>query len=164
MPSHPRFRALSSTQRAVLVLATVGFLGYFPVASGTVGSLAAIPLFLLTADLQARFPLFALAALALATLLACWIAGRAEDVLQEHDSHAIVLDEVVGYLAATYLLAPTWEHALVAFLLFRVLDVVKLYPAGYIDAHFPGGYGVVLDDVVSGIYANLATRALFLIF
>jgi phosphatidylglycerophosphatase A len=150
-------------RRAVLLLATVGFLGYFPVASGTVGTVAAIPLFLYTAELQRAAPLASVAVLLLLTLAACWIAGEAEKILREHDSHAIVLDEVVGYLAATLLLAPTWGHALVAFVLFRILDVVKLFPAGYIDEHLPGGYGVVLDDVVSGIYANLATRLVFLI-
>jgi phosphatidylglycerophosphatase A len=151
-------------RRAILLLATVGFLGYAPVASGTVGSLAAIPLFLYTASLQRLSPALTVAALAAATLIACWIAGRAEEILQEHDSHAIVLDEVVGYLAATLFLAPSWQHALVAFFLFRALDVVKLFPADYIDERFPGGYGVVLDDVVSGIYANVATRVVFLLW
>jgi phosphatidylglycerophosphatase A len=79
--------------------------------------------------------------------------------LQEHDSHAIVIDEIVGYLAATLFMAPTWENTLLAFLIFRVFDVVKPYPANVIDRSLPGGKGVVLDDVVSGLYANLATRA-----
>ena len=91
---------------------------------------------------------------------ACWVAGRAEAILQEHDSHAIVIDEIVGYLAATLFMAPTWENTLVAFVIFRVFDVIKPFPAGYIDRAVPGGKGVVLDDVVSGIYANLATRIL----
>ncbi len=145
----------------ILFLASVGFTGYFPVASGTVGSLVAIPLFLFSADAQIVSIPLTLAVFALATLVSCWIAGRAEGILREHDSHAIVLDEVVGYMAATLLLSPTWAHAGVAFLIFRVFDIVKPFPAGYIDAHLPGGYGVVLDDVVSGIYANLATRAIF---
>jgi phosphatidylglycerophosphatase A len=93
-------------------------------------------------------------------LLAIWIAGRAETLLQEHDSHAIVIDEIVGYLAATLFMAPTWENTLIAFVVFRVFDVVKPYPAGAIDRGVRGGAGVVLDDVVSGLYANLATRAL----
>ena len=52
---------------------------------------------------------------------------------------------------------------LVAFLIFRALDVIKPYPAGYIDKHFPGGYGVVLDDVVSGFYSNLLVQLLILV-
>jgi len=86
--------------------------------------------------------------------------GIASRLLQEHDSHAIVIDEIVGYLAATLFMAPTWENTLVAFVVFRVFDVVKPYPAGAIDRGVQGGAGVVLDDVVSGLYANLATRAL----
>jgi phosphatidylglycerophosphatase A len=150
--------------RIVLLLATVGGLGYFPVASGTVGSLAAIPLFFWTAGTQQSFPVLTLVMFVVCTLLGCWIAGKAEEVLHEHDSHAIVLDEVLGYLAATLFLAPTWQAALVAFLIFRVFDVLKPFPAGLIDARGPGGYGVVLDDVVSGLYANLATRVVLLLF
>ena len=148
-------------QSVILFLATGGYVGYFPVASGTVGSLIAIPLFLLSAGAQQVSTLLTLGVLALLVYAACLIAGRAETLLQEHDSHAIVIDEIVGYLAATLFLPPTWEHALVAFLIFRIFDVVKPFPAGRIDERMPGGYGVVLDDVVSGIYANIATRIVF---
>jgi phosphatidylglycerophosphatase A len=148
---------------AVLFLATGGFVGYFPVASGTVGSLVAIPFFLLSADAQQISVLATVVVLAALIYGACVIAGQAEQFLQEHDSHAIVIDEIVGYLAATAFLSPTWQHALVAFLIFRVFDVIKPYPASWIDERMQGGYGVVLDDVVSGIYANIATRVVFAI-
>ena len=151
-------------QRVILFFATGGYVGYFPVASGTVGSLVAIPLFLLSADLQRTAPFFTVLALVLLVFAACWIAGKAETILREHDSHAIVLDEIVGYLAATAFLPASWPYAIVAFLIFRIFDVVKPFPAGRIDASMPGGYGVVLDDVVSGIYANLATRIVFSVF
>jgi phosphatidylglycerophosphatase A len=59
-------------------------------------------------------------------------------------------------------LRATWTHALVAFVIFRALDVIKPYPGGYIDKHFPGGYGVVLDDVVSGFYSNFLVQLLIL--
>ena len=74
-----------------------------------------------------------------------------------------MIDEVVGYLAATMFLQPTWVHALAAFVIFRALDVIKPFPAGYIDKNFPGGYGVVLDDVVSGIYSNLLVQLLIVV-
>ncbi|HXQ24292.1 MAG TPA: phosphatidylglycerophosphatase A, partial [Candidatus Acidoferrales bacterium] len=95
-----------------------------------------------------------------AVAAACWIAGQADAYLHEHDSHKIVIDEVVGYLAATLFFTPTWRHALAAFFIFRALDVIKPYPAGHIDQNVPGGAGVVMDDVVSGIYSNLALRVL----
>ncbi|MGD0946509.1 MAG: phosphatidylglycerophosphatase A [Candidatus Binatia bacterium] len=144
----------------ILFLASAGYVGYIPVASGTFGSLVAIPMFWGFDALRATsVPLYVLTYLG-SVAAACWIAGLAEIYLQEHDSHKIVIDEVVGYLAATLFFTPTWRHALAAFVIFRALDVIKPYPAGYIDKHAPGGAGVVLDDVVSGIYSNLALRVL----
>ncbi len=94
----------------------------------------------------------------LLTAAACWVAGRAEEILGEHDSGEIVIDEVVGMLVALLWIPPTFPNLFLAFALFRVFDVVKLWPAGEIDRRMPGGAGVVLDDVVSGIYANLLLR------
>jgi phosphatidylglycerophosphatase A len=144
----------------VMFLASACYAGYIPVASGTFGSLVAIPLFFgFDALRTTSIPLYLLTYIA-SVATACWIAGLADEYLQEHDSHKIVIDEVVGYLAATLFLAPTWRHALAAFFIFRALDVIKPYPAGYIDQNVPGGTGVVMDDVVSGIYSNLALRVL----
>ncbi len=92
------------------------------------------------------------------TVLACWVAGRAEEILGEHDSNEIVIDEVVGMLVALLWIPPTFPNLFMAFALFRILDVVKLWPANAIDRRMPGGAGVVLDDVVSGLYANLLLR------
>jgi len=146
------------SNRLVVFFASFGFIGYIPFASGTFGSLAAIPLFGVFDALRAAS--VALYVLAFGALLAaaCWLAGEADEILAEHDSHKIVIDEVVGYLAATMFLPLTWKSALVAFFVFRLLDVVKPFPAGYIDRKVPGGPGVVLDDVVSGFYSNLLTR------
>ena len=144
----------------VLVLASAGYVGYIPVASGTFGSLVGIPLFWGFDALRSTSVTVYLLVYVAMVAGACWIAGKAEQYLDEHDSHKIVIDEVVGYLAATLFLSPTWTHALLAFFIFRALDVLKPFPAGYIDAHFPGGYGVVLDDVVSGFYSNAAVRVL----
>lgn len=142
----------------VLAVASAGYLGYIPVASGTFGTLVGIPLFwVFDAARTTSVPLYLLLLFA-AVAGACWVAGRADAYLNEHDSHKIVIDEVVGYLAATLFLTPTVTTAVVAFLVFRVLDVIKPYPAGAIDARLPGGAGVVLDDVVSGLYTNLLIR------
>jgi phosphatidylglycerophosphatase A len=145
-------------RRAILFIASGAYTGYIPVASGTWGTLVAFPLFWLFEPMQHGSTLLYLATFVAAVVGACWVAGRAEAILQEHDSHAIVIDEIVGYLGATLFMAPTWENTLVAFLIFRVFDVIKPFPAGTIDRSLPGGAGVVLDDVVSGLYANLATR------
>jgi phosphatidylglycerophosphatase A len=147
----------------IIFLASAGYVGYIPVASGTFGSLVAIPMFWGFDALRATsVPLYVLTYLG-SVAAACWIAGLAEIYLQEHDSHKIVIDEVVGYLAATLFLQPTLVHTAVAFLIFRGLDIIKPFPAGYVDKNFPGGYGVVLDDVVSGVYSNLLVQLLIFV-
>lgn len=142
----------------ILAVASAGYIGYVPIASGTFGSLVGIPLFLLLDGLRTTSVGLYLLVFVTLTVLACWVAGRADAYLQEHDSHKIVIDEVVGYLAATLFLTPTLTNIAVAFVVFRVLDVIKPYPAGAIDAGVPGGAGVVLDDVVSGFYTNALIR------
>ncbi len=144
--------------KLAVFFASWGYTGYAPVASGTVGTLAAIPFFWLFAHIPgAVLPVITCAA---AIGLACWFAGIAEKTLDEHDSGIIVIDEVVGYLAATLLLPSTWTVTIYAFFIFRLFDIVKPPPAAYFDEQVRGGVGVVLDDVVAGLYANLATRAL----
>lgn len=151
-------------RRLILLLASGGYTGYAPFASGTVGTLVAIPLFWLFAPLQAASVPLSLGLWGAAVVAACWIAHRAEAQLGEHDSGVIVIDEIVGYLAATLFLPPTWEVTLLAFVVFRALDVLKPFPAGWIDRELPGGAGVVLDDVVSGLYSNVVTRVLAALF
>ena len=156
-PAH----TIAALMRSVVILvASAGYIGYIPVASGTFGTLVGIPLFWAFDALHAVSVVVYLLAFVVLVATACWIAGKAEEFLNEHDSHKIVIDEVAGYVAATLFLTPTWTHVVLAFFIFRALDVLKPFPAGYIDANFPGGYGVVLDDVVSGLYSNVAVRLL----
>lgn len=150
-------------RQVVLFIASAGFVGYIPVASGTFGSLVAIPLFVVLAPLAAS-PVLYVSLYIVAVAVACWAAGQADALLGEQDSSKIVIDEVVGYLAATLFLEPSWTSVCVAFLIFRVFDVIKPFPASYIDREVHGGLGVVLDDVVSGLYANVATRLVLLVF
>ena len=89
---------------------------------------------------------------------ACWVAGRAEKILGEHDSGKIVIDEILGMVVALLWIEPTLQSITLAFVVFRLLDILKPWPAGWIDRSLPGGSGVVLDDVVSGFYANLIVR------
>lgn len=144
----------------LLIVASAGGLGYAPVAPGTFGTLAGVPFFWAFHLLQAWSVAACLGAFVLLVAAACWIAGRAEEILRQHDSGKIVIDEVAGYVAATLFLDPSWHIILLAFVLFRALDIFKPFPASLIDRRLPGGYGVVLDDVVSGLYANLALRLL----
>jgi len=74
----------------------------------------------------------------------------------EKDTSIIVIDEMVGFQWSMFLVAPTVLHVFIGFLLFRLLDILKIFPAGYFHRRLPGGYGVVIDDVVAGMYANIA--------
>ncbi len=145
-------------RRAILFFASGAFLGYAPVASGTFGTLAGIPLFWLFDALSSRSLLLYAVSFIVLVLGSCRLAGKAEDLLCEHDSGKIVIDEIAGYVAATLLLGFTWVNVVAAFLLFRLLDIVKPFPANYIDRNLPRGYGIVLDDIVAGFYANLILR------
>jgi len=144
-------------RRLILFFATGAGLGYAPVASGTFGSLLGIVLYLALLQVTtAAVPTLLL--LAVAVVAAIVVAGRADAILQEHDSGKIVIDEIVGMAIALVGFPPTFTNVVVIFVLFRILDVVKIWPASYCDRDMPGGAGVVLDDVVSGIYANLIAR------
>jgi phosphatidylglycerophosphatase A len=134
----------------VIFFATWLGTGYSPIASGTVGTLAAIPLYLLWGNLPILQYLLLLIAL---TLFSCWVSGKAEVIFNEKDSGKIVIDEVVGYLITMAGVPLSWVSVVLGFFLFRFFDIVKVPPANIIDRRLKNGFGVVLDDVVAGIYA-----------
>jgi phosphatidylglycerophosphatase A len=142
-------------RRLILFVASNAGLGYSPLASGTVGTLAGVPVFFLLARFPAPLYLLTLTAL---LFLAFWTAGAAGSIYGEPDDGRIVIDELVGYLVTVALLPFSWTNALLGFLFFRLFDIVKLPPARWFDRQIKNGYGVVLDDVVAGIYGALALR------
>jgi phosphatidylglycerophosphatase A len=146
-------------ERVVLFLASGAYLGFVPLASGTFGSLLALPLLVALGRLD--WPPLVVAALLVALVaVAMPICGRAGRIWGQVDSSRIVLDEICGMAIAGACLPPTWWTLGLAFLVFRVFDIVKPFPAGYFDRHVKNGAGVVLDDVVAGVYANLMVRVL----
>ena len=151
-------------RRSVVVfLATGAYLGYAPVASGTFGTLAGVALYPVFDRLLFWSVAIYLVMFAALVAAAVWLAGEAERIFDEHDSGKITIDEVAGYIAATLFMRPTIGTVIASFLLFRLFDMLKLWPASYFDEDVPGGPGVVLDDVISGFYANLALRAIWLV-
>jgi phosphatidylglycerophosphatase A len=133
-----------------LVIATVGGVGHVPFAPGTVAStVTALALGVLT---PSRLAL--LVAVLAVILVGTWAAQEAERVLGGKDPGAIVIDEVAG-MAVSVLAVPLTPAVLaVAFVLFRVFDIVKPYPANALQ-RLPGGVGVMIDDLVAGLYALL---------
>lgn len=147
-------------QRLVILLATVCFVGKIPFAPGTFGSIAGLPIafFLSKIDL-----LVAVICTALFILFAIWIASGAEKILKKKDPPSIVIDETAGIMV-TFLNIPFNIFSVAAgFLIFRFFDNIKPPPVRSIEKGFPGGAGVVLDDVAAGIYSNLALRILLFI-
>jgi len=140
-----------------VILATVGGIGNVPVASGTFGSLVAVPLLPALAALRDASIAGYAGALVLLVAVAVWSAGRAEEALGGHDHSRIVIDEVAGMVATGMFLPATWSAIGVGFVLFRLFDVVKPFPAGFIDGRVEGGLGVVGDDLVAGVYAGALT-------
>jgi phosphatidylglycerophosphatase A len=145
-------------RRLVILLASWWGAGYSPIAPGTAGTIAAVPFFFLLSLL----PLYGYLAGVLGIgLVACWAAGQAERIFKEKDSPRIVIDEVVGFLVTMIALPAQWPYILVGFLLFRAFDILKPPPIRLIERKVRGGCGVVLDDVLAGIYAHIALRLLF---
>jgi phosphatidylglycerophosphatase A len=92
------------------------------------------------------------------TLLAVYASGEAERIFNRKDSPRIVIDEIVGLLWSLVLVGPTIGRIVLAFLLFRLFDIVKPPPARWCQDRLPGGWGVVMDDVVAGIWTNVALQ------
>jgi phosphatidylglycerophosphatase A len=137
-----------------VIIATVAGVGNVPVASGTFGSLVAVPLLPALAALRDASIAGYAGALVLLVAVAVWSAGRAEEALGGHDHSRIVIDEVAGMVTTGIFLPPTWGAIGIGFVLFRLFDVVKPFPAGLIDGRVEGGFGVVGDDLVAGLYAG----------
>lgn len=140
-------------KRLILGLATWGGTGNLPVMPGTWGSLAAFPLWWLLAWGGA-----VVYALVLGGLLvtAVYVSREAEKYLGQSDASCIVIDEVVGQLITMAGQPVSWLSLVMGFFLFRLTDVLKPYPIRLIDTRVKGGWGVVLDDVLAGIYAWIA--------
>ncbi len=142
--------------RVAVWIATCGGLGYLPLAPGTAGAVVGLGLVVALA----RLPLersglvasVAGATLAL-SLLGVWASSRAIKYFGNSDPGPVVIDEVVGQML-TFLVRPdaAWKWLLTGFIFFRVLDVVKPFPARQAE-QAPGGWGIVLDDLVAGAYS-----------
>ncbi|MHB8171638.1 MAG: phosphatidylglycerophosphatase A family protein [Thermincolia bacterium] len=140
--------------RLVKIISSGFGLGYSPVASGTVGSLLGIPLVWL-------YPNSLVMALFL-IILGVWSSSQGEKLFGEKDSSKIVIDEVVGYYLAMWALPLTWPFFLSAFLLFRILDVIKPGPIRRLQ-ELKGGWGVMADDLAAGILTNIILRVFYFI-
>lgn len=134
---------------AVLALSSAFGLGYLPKAPGTFGTLAALPVWWLLRDVS--WPVFALVALGVFAF-ATWVSSWAERIYGGHDTQHIVIDEVAGMLVTVVGIPFTPINLVLAFIVFRLLDMTKPWPIRWFDDNVQGGFGVVVDDVVAGLF------------
>lgn len=139
----------------IIAMASAGYAGFSPRAPGTAGTAVGILVYLLYSHFP---PLPYLLSTGALFFLACWISERAEVLLGQRDSPKIVIDEVIGYLITMAFLPCTASSMAGGFLFFRVLDIIKPPPANWINREMKGGWAVVLDDAVAGVYANVLLR------
>jgi phosphatidylglycerophosphatase A len=144
-------------KRVIILLATGCYVGYSPLIPGTTGTLAAVPLYLILSHLS---PLYYIAIVLGSIYIAIWASDGAEVLLQSRDCRHIVIDEMVGFMVAMFMVPPTLRNILLGFFLFRALDIIKPFPIRVLEERVRGGYGVVLDDIVAGVYANLLIHVL----
>jgi phosphatidylglycerophosphatase A len=168
--------------RIALVIATVFGLGYLPKAPGTWGSLAGValgwcamaasraqfsPRIAATGEVSnphlswwSNFAWSELGIIVVVSLMGIWAADRTARYLQNHDPQIVVIDEVAGQLIAYLGLATprtfavNWKYLVLGFILFRVFDIWKPFPARQAES-LPGGLGIMADDWIAGVYAAL---------
>lgn len=121
-------------------------------APGTFGTLAAIPIYLLAA--QTNILIYSVLTV-VCSVSGFWICGVAADKLGEHDFGGIVWDEIAGLLVTMWFVDFSWQNLLVGFVLFRLFDIIKPWPIKWIDQKVSGGFGIMLDDLLAGIFAGV---------
>ena len=142
-------------ERAVLFLATGFFAGTVPFAPGTFGSIMGLPVCFLISKLNI---FLAVICTLLFIFIAIWVAAAASQILKKEDPAEIVIDEIAG-LIVTFMGIPfTPKTAIAGFVIFRAFDILKPFPIRTMEKKVAGGSGIVLDDVMAGIYGNIILR------
>ncbi len=141
------------------IIASVFYIGYLPIAPGSIGSFAALFFYNFVKD----DPVVMAGSIIVCFLLGLLTAGRVEVLLDDKDASEIIIDEFTGMLIALYLLPSTMFYVVSAFLLFRFFDIVKPKPINRLEK-LPGGFGIMMDDVAAGVYANLILQIIYRVF
>ncbi len=124
--------------------------GLAPFAPGTFGTVAAIPLYLLMQGLS--LPIYLLIT-AVVCVVGIWICGRSSELLGVHDHSGIVWDEFAGYFVTMIAAPPGWLWIIIGFALFRLFDIWKPWPISVLDKQVHGGLGIMVDDILAGVFS-----------
>jgi len=146
-------------------LISAGYVGYFPLISGTIGSLVALLIYLAAfylIDNPLKIYFIGAIGAIIFTPICLWLGKWAEDYYKEKDPSYFVLDEVAGFFVAVFMIDIS-KHVLILvpfiFVVYRILDVVKPYPANT-SQRLHGGLGIVMDDLIVGVYTNILAQIL----
>ncbi len=147
--------------KALRIFFSFGGIGYFPFAQGTLASAFACSIYYLSSHyLSVKSVIFyTLPLLVLSLVFAPYIPK----LWKESDPHQVVIDEVIGMFISLILLPPDFKHIILAFFLFRFLDVLKVPPISFLD-RMENPYAVILDDILAGIITNILIRIIMLAF
>ncbi len=139
----------------IKLFATVLGVGYSPVAPGTVGTIVGAGFYFLMRSLPLpHYIIFVLVFI----FMASWVSDIAEEIFTEEDPQKVVIDEVAGFLVTMVGFQFNWILVVAGFILFRTFDIIKPFPIRQLERKITGGFGIVLDDVLAGIYANITLR------
>jgi len=144
-----------------MFIATGAHSGFLPKAPGTWGSAVGVLLWLLIGRLD-LLPL--LIVIGVLFIIGVFSAGAAEKILDRGDPPQVVIDEVVGQLIALIAVPLQPGPIVLSFLLFRFFDILKPFPIGWIDRHLHGGLGIMLDDIIAGLYTLLILQLGFRLY
>jgi phosphatidylglycerophosphatase A len=136
-------------------IATLGFVGYLPVAPGTWGSLVSA---VFVAFLDPSSAVQAIL-IVIGFIIGTISSTVAERVIGQTDSGHIVIDEFIGFLVSVAYLPQTYGYLIAAFFLFRFFDILKPFPIRQAERSLKGGFGIMTDDVLAGIYTNAILQA-----
>jgi phosphatidylglycerophosphatase A len=140
-----------------MLIATGFYSGYLPKAPGTWGSLVGLFVFFLLQGLSVPVYLGVVGGI---FLIGTFAAGEAEKILDNRDPGIVVIDEIVGMLITMIAVPATPLGMIIGFILFRIFDIFKPFPVNFFDQRFHGGLGIMLDDVIAGIYSLVILQLL----
>ena len=167
--SVPTATAGNTADYLALAIATFG-VGFLPLIPGTFGSLLSVGIFLFFTQILTGSPLIAVVLLFIlvVTFAGIWAASRTEELSGRKDPGKVVVDEVAGQMiallpVALFSLQPLTRGVIVSFILFRLFDIFKPYPASRFE-RLRGGYGIMCDDLAAGAYAAVITSTIIMIF
>jgi phosphatidylglycerophosphatase A len=143
--------------RFFLFIATGFGVGYSPIAPGTLGTLIAVPIYYFLSGIHS--PLYEITLIGF-FFLSVWISENAERFFAKKDDQRIVIDEIMGFLITMLWVPKTLAFIIMGFFLFRFFDILKPFPIRRMERKLKGGFGVVLDDVMAGVYGSIVLQVI----